>query len=160
MRFAITLLVITTAACAAEPPKLPKGLTPLQGTWTAAYEEFGGTPMSRDELVNMKLVVVIKGDEWTISSGNHERKLLLTANPRANPKTLDWYDTTQRAYGKDGDRVVYSEVKGRFLERLGIYAVEGETLKICMGPDDEERPATFSTKGKPRYEMVILHRER
>jgi hypothetical protein len=36
----------------------------------------------------------------------------------------------------------------------GIYSLEGDTLKVCLGPA-EKPPSEFSTKGEKHFLMVL-----
>ncbi len=40
----------------------------------------------------------------------------------------------------------------------GIYSLEGESLKMCYGKKDKDRPAKFSTKAGDRGVLFVLKR--
>jgi uncharacterized protein (TIGR03067 family) len=116
--------------------------------------------MPQDELVNRKLVLVIKGDKVAISSADGKKKYIIATDPGKNPKAIDWYSTRMVGMWREGGREVRQEHTGKFLDRVGIYSVEGKTLKLCFGPvHDRERPTEFVTKGKAACELYILIRE-
>lgn len=157
MHSVIALLMASTMVGAAEPSKpivVPKELVPLQGTWTLAYAERDGERVSQDELVNRKIVLVIKGDSVFISHGSAPAKeYWIAADRDKNPKVIDWYATTVIQSGREEAQRVIS---GKFLEFVGIYAIEDKTLKMCLSPHISERPDAFVTKG---LDLVVINRE-
>jgi uncharacterized protein (TIGR03067 family) len=165
MRLTFAFLLVSAAVGTAEPPKreaVPKALAHLQGTWTIVYAERGGERMPQDELVNLKRVLVIEGDSVVISSAHGEgNKYTIALDSTKNPKGIDVYSTKIIGIGREGGREVRREYSGKFLDRVGIFAVEGKTLKLCLGPSHaRERPTEFVTKGKAGYELYILNREK
>lgn len=94
----------------------------------------------------------IKGDKLTFKAGNitiqsakgeKDEKGTYVLDPGKKPATIDM------TAADDKKEVV-----------KGIYALEGDTLKICMtdGPDKESRPTEFSAKKGSRYLLVVLKR--
>jgi uncharacterized protein (TIGR03067 family) len=164
MWLTFAFLLTSAAVCGDEPPKqaaVPRDPASLQGTWTVAYGERDGKRMPQDELVNLKLVLVFKGNSVAISSADGEaKKYSMSTDPVQNPKAIDLYSTRIIGICREGDREVRREITGKFLDRVGIYAVEGKTLTLCFGQvQDRERPTEFVTKGKAGRELYILNRE-
>src|SRR5262245_56494052 len=97
MWLTFAFLLTSAAVCGDEPTKqeaVPKDPASLQGTWTVAYGERDGKRMPQDELVNRKLVLVIKGDEVAISSADGKKKYIIATDLGKNPKAIDWYSTS------------------------------------------------------------------
>src|ERR1043166_564993 len=110
-----------------------KDLAQLHGEWTMFSGSADGQPMPAEMAKQMKRVC--KGDELTVTmAGNMFFKAKLTVDPTKTPKTID-YDMTEGVN------------KGK--KQLGIYEVNGDTLKSCFAKPDAERPTDF-TPGQGR----------
>jgi uncharacterized protein (TIGR03067 family) len=165
MHFALGILMVSATLCGAtlpEPKPVSKKLEALQGTWKVTSQESDGVSTPQAALDTRKLKVVIKDDTMTVSFGNGEaHEYLIEVDTGKTPHVIDVYTTKLIGIGRENGREVRSEFTGKYLERMGIYAVEGKTLKICTVPwtGMEERPTKFVTKGKPEYELFILTRQ-
>ena len=42
---------------------------------------------------------------------------------------------------------------------LGVYKLEGDTLKVCMGGFGKKRPTEFKAKADSKQSMYVLKRE-
>jgi C-terminal processing protease CtpA/Prc len=85
--------------------------------------------------------LVVKGD--TVCYGGAEI-IRLTADPSTSPRVID-------LKFRDPDRVYE-----------GIYAVEKDTLKVCLNgrADAKDRPGAFSTKDQPGGRLLVFEREK
>lgn len=115
----------------------------LQGSWTVLTAEREGKPTD-----------VIKGDKLVISGTNYtiktkkgtEQKGTISVNAAANPKTIDLIP----ADGPQKDKPM-----------LGIYALEGETLRICwIEPPGKDRPTAFVTRSDSRLALAKFQRDK
>ena len=89
-----------------------------------------GYPIPAEMIPNSKRVC--KGDEITATVGGQlVLKARITIDPSKQPKTID-YD------------VLDGPTKGK--KHLGIYELEGDTLKSCFGAPGAERPTDFTSK--------------
>lgn len=135
-RMAVVILMLATGAPAGAQPK--KGFAELQGTWKLMSVEIDGEPMNDrlDEFPRW----VIRGNK--VRYGGQELAML-TVDPTTTPKSLDLsFRNPARTYE-------------------AVYAVEGDTLKICanrMTEGVKERPADFTTAGKPDRRLLIFKR--
>ena len=111
----------------------------LQGNWTTTHEEFNGTVLSKQEVTMKNRLMSVKGDQITIirtekgDRGRYSGRFNL--DPSRSPKTFDFTGVGPR---------------GNPVKLKGIYAFEGDTLKLCYrllsGQEENElgRPDSFS----------------
>jgi len=127
------------AAVPADTPPAKKGPAELQGTWKLVSVEINGKPF---DVGQGQPRWAIKGDKIRYAG---EDLAVLTADPKATPKTLDLsFLSPKKAYE-------------------GIYTVEKDTLKICLnGQSDglKERPQDFSTKDKANLRLLVFERDK
>jgi uncharacterized protein (TIGR03067 family) len=125
----MTAVVLLTGA---EPPgeAVKKELAALEGEWTMTSGERDGQAIPTEYLKSGKRV--FKDGEVTVTFGD---TLLMTAkvsvDPGKTPKTID-YDVTDGFF------------KGK--KQLGIYDINGDTVKFCFANPAKERPTDFTTK--------------
>ena len=101
-----------------------------------------GQPMPPTMLSQMKRVCV--GDEVTTTmSGQLYFKAKITIDPAKKPKTIDF-------------QMVEGFPKGK--TQLGIFEVEGDTLKSCFGAPGAERPSDFSSQAGDRRTSTVWKR--
>src|SRR6266478_5381995 len=106
-----------TSAWAEESEAVKKDLAQLQGEWSMVSGAADGQPMPAQMLKQMKRVC--KGDETTTTmAGQLYFKARISIDASKKPKTIDYQMT-------DGF------TKGN--KQLGIYEVEGDSLKACFG---------------------------
>jgi uncharacterized protein (TIGR03067 family) len=115
-----------------------KDLQKLQGNWTVISIEMNGNKTPEDKIGDPK--AVFKGKQYSI----HDFRLTITIDPAKKPKT-------NNMDGKDGN--------GKPLSMIGIYEVEGDSLKICFAkPAEKERPSTFQTKPNSGQSLIRYDR--
>jgi uncharacterized protein (TIGR03067 family) len=101
----------------------------LQGKWIMTTGVADG--FSIPEAMARNFTRMCKGDELTVSNGEQLiMKARITIDHTKSPKTID-YDVT------DGP------AKGK--KHLGIYELEGDTLKSCFGAPNAPRPGEFKS---------------
>jgi uncharacterized protein (TIGR03067 family) len=128
--FFIGLAAITVSAWAEQNEAVKKDLAQLQGEWSMVSGSADGQPMPDQMLKQMKRVC--KGDEITATMGAQLFfKARITIDPSKKPRTID-YD------------MIEGFTKGK--KQLGIYEVEGDTLRSCFGKPGAERPTDFTSK--------------
>jgi uncharacterized protein (TIGR03067 family) len=137
------LILVSALVTAAFAQPAQEAQKQLQGAWTATQAERDGKPA--DDVVGHRLSFT--GNRFQIQS--KDGKLLYTGtvrmDPSAKPAAIDFTHT-------DGT------LKGKAWK--GIYALEGDTLKICdNAPDlDKGRPAAFEAKSGSGYVLVTFKR--
>jgi uncharacterized protein (TIGR03067 family) len=140
--FALFLLLSVTSArvealMAADDAE-DKDRKALQGTWQITSFVGGGKATPADELKDMKLI--FKDDSITLSvSGREEMRGTFKLNATKKPKTVD----TKPANG-DG-------------LSLGIYELDGDTLKWSFNKAGSKLPKDFTEKD---VGLMILKREK
>jgi uncharacterized protein (TIGR03067 family) len=135
MRIALVTLLCTlgftasggTGARADDKADVEKELKKFQGTWTFESSKSGGKELPADVLKG--LILTFEGDKHTVKKGDEviqagTQKL----NPSKSPKTID---------------VTMTEGPNKGTVMLGIYEIDGDTLKVCFDPHGKMRPTEF-----------------
>jgi uncharacterized protein (TIGR03067 family) len=123
-----------------DPPgdAFTKELKALAGTWRPIFTENNGYKSSPEDLKGILWIRDADG-KWTARRGDKTvvEWAVKKIDATKNPKTIDLEITAGEYKG-----VVY----------LGIYELDGDTLRICFAlPDRAERPTEFSaSKGTVR----------
>jgi uncharacterized protein (TIGR03067 family) len=147
MRSGLAIAVAVLLGMASGAQRLPAGEEQpddLRGTWLVQRFEENGELVDR-EFIEGKLKLVFTADKfWTHVDDPDKDAVSYTLDPAHSPKRIDI------RYEKDGKPVT----------RPGIYALEGDTLKICYA--DKERPKEFATKKATddRQKLFVLKREK
>jgi uncharacterized protein (TIGR03067 family) len=138
---ALSAVVLLVAADAKEDTK--KDNDKIQGAWKVVKGEKNGKEASEDELKDM--VLTFKGDKLTITE-DKGKPVEGTFKLDAGPKLRE-IDITFKAGEKE-----------RTMK--GIYALDGDELKICMpvGSTDKDRPKEFTSK--EGFGILTLKREK
>jgi uncharacterized protein (TIGR03067 family) len=114
-----------------------KELAPLQGMWKLMSLEINGKAR---EFTDKAPRWVVRGDKVLYGG---EELAGLTVDATTTPRSID--------LGFRNPRRVYE----------GVYAIDGDTLKICVSrPDGDvrERPLDFSTEDKPGRRLLVFTR--
>jgi uncharacterized protein (TIGR03067 family) len=141
--FAAACCFLLVVAPAARPDDdAPKGdLGKLQGKWTG---------MSGPEK-NVAIVLVLKGKNVTIKTtlpdGGQpvEHKGEIQIDEKTTPKQWDWTKFTRPDGTEEPDR-------------LAIYELDGDTLKLCVGGPGNARPSEFQQGENGPPNLVTLTR--
>jgi uncharacterized protein (TIGR03067 family) len=118
---------------------LVKELRKFQGAWTFESSEAGGKELPAGELNG--LVLTFEGDKHTVKKGDEviqagTQKL----DPSKSPKAID---------------VTITEGVNKGAVMLGIYEINGDTLKVCFDAAGKKRPTQFkSTPGSETFVNV------
>lgn len=112
----------------------------VQGKWKIDSGTRGGNPLP-DE-VTKSAVIVFDGNKMkmTVTRDGQEqnREMTFKLDQAAKPKAID-----VEISGKPG---------------LGIYTLEGDTLKICHGEEGDARPTEFASKEGSKVTLIVLKR--
>ena len=110
----------------------------LEGTWVVDSATMDGKP-DKDAKGGQ---VVFAGNKITLKKADGtEEKFTYKVDPSKKPKTMDF---------------VPDEKKPNSATGAGIYELDGDTLKACIGPPDK-RPTEFSDKGQM---LMVLKRKK
>lgn len=139
----LTVWTRVKPAKAAEAPSSARDeLARFQGKWKAMTGPGGDLPVT----------LAIKGNEVTASwpRGDGERDELrgqFRVNEKAEPRAIDFFGFKKA----DGEPMK---------DNLGIYAFDGEVLRICVGGPDEQRPSEFKADPEGFPLVLLLRKER
>lgn len=145
--FSTTVLLLTTGfLLAADEPKetaAKKANETISGTWKIISAERDGQPDKTSENAETTFAgdgkLRVKFADGTKAEGTYK----LDAGKK--PKIIDY-------------TLNYGPNKGKVNE--GIYAEEGDTLKICRSDPGKPRPREFATKGDSGRMLFVLKREK
>jgi uncharacterized protein (TIGR03067 family) len=117
----------------------------LQGTWKAVTVEAGGK--AQDDGAEHRLIFA--GDQFSIKKGEEMMiKGKLKIDSSKKPKEIDMECIEAKR----------DNLKGKTL--LGIYELDGDTLKWCWNRPGGERPKEFSSTATDVHLLVTLKREK
>jgi uncharacterized protein (TIGR03067 family) len=135
------ILALTTSAVADDEADARKKLV---GEWQGYVVDGKGENPNRGPV---KLTITITADGMTakqegnkdLGAGNYKLDL------SGDPKTLD---------------AVRTSTPGKGQTYLGIYSVDGDTLKWCVGQPKQPRPTEFVTKSTGGQFLMVLKRQK
>jgi uncharacterized protein (TIGR03067 family) len=133
------------AASAAAPPddRVKQEEEKLAGTWRVVSVEIGGMNVPPREFRDLR--ITYKDGKFTARRGQEPaREGTYKLDPMKRPKTMD---------------IIHKSEAERGQTQLAIYALSGNTLKICSCVSGKERPADFVTRDQPEYTLMVLKRE-
>lgn len=134
---------------AADAPKddaSKKDMDQLQGSWRLISRERDGKADAADAVKD--IIMINKGDRFTFkgaASGAGATEGTFTVDATKKPKAMDRTPA-------DGPR------KGKLVP--SIYALDGDTLKICAALGGGERPKEFTSKAGSGHVLSVFKREK
>jgi uncharacterized protein (TIGR03067 family) len=135
----IPLMLLAADKAKKEAPK--PDLERLMGRWIVVSGESDGTAAPENVLKQARMI--FQGDRLTASSANGKTDVLrFKIDPSAKTKTID----------------ITHEKKRQTI--LGIYALDGDRLKLCLGAPGSARPREFVTKKGSGVLLLVLDREK
>ena len=117
----------------------------IQGAWYTASVESHGRKVPADRILAKGVRLIVEGDRWTLKEmrGDAHKQFTVRLDPTRKPPALEFtYDT--------------GENKGK--TSLGIYELDGTTLRICLGEPGDPRPTKFDGGGN--YTLEVFNREK
>jgi uncharacterized protein (TIGR03067 family) len=132
-----------TDTATAQPKKAQPAaeeLQRLQGTWRVEAWEEGGKAVAAADLKKRGVffggnIFVFRRDDKVFQAGS------IQLDPGKSPRTINL--SVREGEGKDD-------------VMLGIYALEGDTLKLCFDPQGQSRPADFKPEAKAGFTLITL----
>jgi uncharacterized protein (TIGR03067 family) len=116
---------------------LEKEISKFRGTWTFESSEAGGKKLPAGDLKG--LVLTFGGDKHTVKKGDEVIQVgTQKLDPSKSPKAID---------------VTMTEGLNKGAVMLGIYEIDGDTLKVCFDPQGKKRPTEF--KSAPGSENFV-----
>jgi uncharacterized protein (TIGR03067 family) len=140
---ALAVLAAGAAPAAAQPEAAKKDLDRMQGTWVLIGGRINGRDVTPNEAQIADIVVVIKGDEMrAIFKGKPSDSVSrMKLDPSKSPAQVDTEDI---------------EGPGKGTKNYGIYAVDGEILKLCIRDKANGRPPAFDSKEEGNFDDCYL----
>jgi uncharacterized protein (TIGR03067 family) len=118
-------------------------LARFEGSWRFDSVELEGKAEAIEAFKGIRLV--LKGDHFTMAIPNASHEGTYTVDPTARPKTIDVTFTDGPEKGKTS---------------YGIYELEGDTYKVCIGLTGKPRPTEFASKPGSGHVLEVLKREK
>lgn len=151
MRTSLCVAVAALGLVAADAPKpdaVKAELAKMEGTWRLAAAEVDGKQMPEEQA---KLVTrTITGDKYEVTRGGKPAgKGTMTVDPTKTPKTVDAEIVMA---GKDG--------QPHTVKVLGIYEMDGDTMKTCLADPSKPRPTEFAAKEGSGQRVFVWKREK
>jgi uncharacterized protein (TIGR03067 family) len=131
MRLHLVLPAICFLIAADDPADLvKKDMARLEGEWSMVSGQINGKAMP-DVFLKGSRRVAKDGVTTVTIGGKPFMKAKFTIDPSKKPKTIDYM-------------VLEGLTKGK--KQLGIYELDGDTVKFCFAIPDKERPTDFTAK--------------
>jgi len=128
-----------SGALADDKADLEKEVKKFQGAWTIESSVTGGKELPAGEL--KEFILTFEGDKHTLKKGDDVFQVgTQKIDPSKSPKTID---------------VTMTEGVNKGAVMLGIYEIDGDTLKVCFDPQGKKRSTEFkSTPGSGDFVNV------
>ena len=144
MRSSVFALGVVCLLIAADPTDSDKKeLEKFKGTWRWIFLESEGVKVPEDQFKNSRLV--IDGDRFTSQEADVTYRGTFKVSPGSKPKAID---------------VVFTEGPEKGKSFKGIYELEGDVYKVCLGMPGRERPTQFVSKPGSGHVLEILRRQK
>jgi len=135
--FCVVSFAAAGGTLADDKADLDKEVKKFQGTWTFESSESGGKELPADELKGV--ILIFEGDKHTLKKGDEVIQVgTQKIDPSKSPKTIVV-------------TMIEGPNKGKVM--LGIYEIDGDTLKVCFDPQGKKRPTEF--KSAPGSENFV-----
>jgi uncharacterized protein (TIGR03067 family) len=131
--------IAASSTLADDKADIEKELKKFQGNWTIESSETGGMAVPPDQL--KEFILTFEGDKHTLKYGDKVFQVgTQKIDPSKSPKTID---------------VTLTEGASKGTVMLGIYEIDGDTLKVCFDPEGKKRPTELkSSAGSPNFVNV------
>jgi uncharacterized protein (TIGR03067 family) len=137
----VALLLLAADKADDKADAVKKELAKIDGSWQMVSMEIDGNTASDDDV--SKIVLVMKGGNYTVEGVDQELKGTLTFDPTKKPKTVERKETE----GPD---------KGE--TRYGIYELNGDEFKLCFASTGKDRPGKFT--GEQGHQLFVFKRKK
>ena len=145
MRVTAPLLVVLVLVGAARAhDAIKKEMAQLEGEWSMVSGEANGVPMPEATVKTGKRVA--KDGETAITFGGQVYfKAKFSIDPAKKPKAIDYTMTEGPTKGKT---------------HLGIYELDGDTVKFCFAAPGKDRPTEFTAKEGSQRTLSVWKRDK
>jgi len=147
MRLHAAWILVAGLLLAADAPNdaVKKDVDALQGTWALVSLEVNGEKATKGDIKKeRKMVVEGKMFSSTVDD-KHSFKGTYKLDPGKKPKAVDV-------------QVTEGDFKGKTL--LGIYEIDGNTLRSCYAAPGKERPTEFASTADSGASLYVYKRSK
>jgi len=138
------VFALALVAAAGAPDTVKKELAQLEGEWSMVSGEANGVPMPEATVKTGRRVA--KDGETTITFGGQVYfKAKFDIDPSKTPKTIDYSMTEGPTKGKT---------------HLGIYELDGDTVRFCFAAPGGDRPTDFTAKEGSQRTLSVWKRDK
>lgn len=141
------LLICSGRTVAAEPSKDEaerKELAKFEGTWKYLSIEIEGKKLPQEQLKQWGRII-LHGNKFTVKTGDITYRGTFQVDVSARPKRID---------------IRFTEGPEKGNKLLGVYELEGDTYKVCLGMPGKPRPKGLVTKPGSGHVLEVLKREK
>lgn len=131
------------AAGAATDDAGKKEMEKFQGTWKIVSLELNGMKLPEENYKNARLTVT--GDKFAFKDVSAGYAGTMKWDLTKKPKTID---------------LVFTEGPEKGNTAFGIYEIEGDTYKVCLGLTGKSRPTEFVSKPGSGHALEVFKREK
>jgi RNA polymerase sigma factor (sigma-70 family) len=112
----------------------------LQGTWYTVEVESHGMKIPQERILAKDVSLFVEGDQCTLkeAKGDANKEYTVRLDPTQKPKAID---------------IVYRNGANKGKTSLGIYELDGSTLRLCVGEPGDPRPTKFQGGGTNTLEV-------
>jgi uncharacterized protein (TIGR03067 family) len=115
----------------------------LQGTWEFVSMKMDGQPALK---MDPPGTITFDGDKFTVKIGGMV--------VQAGTQTLD---TSKKPHAVDAK---IAEGEGKGMTQLGIYEIDGDTMKACFDVNGKKRPTEFKSTAGSGTMLVVCKRKK
>jgi uncharacterized protein (TIGR03067 family) len=138
---AAALILVAADKADDKAAAVKKELAKIEGSWQMVSMEIEGNKAADDDV--KKVVLIMKGENYTNEGADQELKGVLTFDPTAKPKTVERKETEGPAKDEVGH---------------GIYELDGDDFKLCFASNGKDRPAKFT--GAEGHQLFVFKRKK
>ena len=145
MRVIVTVIaVLLLAGAGGAQDATKKEMSQLEGDWSMVSGEANGTAMPQETVKTGKRTA--KDGETAITFGGQVYfTAKYTLDPAKKPKAIDYMMTEGPTKGKT---------------HLGIYEMDGDTVKFCFAAPGKDRPTEFTAKEGSQRTLSVWKRDK
>lgn len=143
LAFALTAALLAPAVADDKTEAAKKDSAKLQGTWDFVSMELDGQPVPKAEIPQ---TITFDGNKFAVKAADKVVQAgTQTLDPTQKPKTVD---------------APVTEGQGQGTTMLGIYEVDGDTLKACFDVFGKKRPTEFKTAAGTGHMLAVMKRRK
>lgn len=140
----VTVVLAVCLLAGADEDAVRKEKKRLEGEWSMVSGEIDRQPLP-PEYVKGARRIAKDGETTVLIGGRVFMKARYTVDPGKKPRTIDYTMTDGPTKGKT---------------QLGIYELDGDTVKFCFAAPGKERPQDFTTKEGSGRTLSVWKRAR